>query len=127
MNIMTNVVGVGTLASAYVRAKMEVMSAGYTEEIVWQRNVPKEEYTERDFLRECAWVILCSGMRETVVRQKFPDICQAFLYWSSAHEIAHRQSECIAAALVHFGHRGKMKAIVDCACIIHEKGFDSLR
>jgi hypothetical protein len=124
---MTSPVAVGTLVSAYIRAKMEVMSAGYTEEIIWQRQVSKEEYTEREFLRECAWVILCSGMREAVVRQKFPSIGEAFLDWSSAHEITHRQQECVTAALVHFGHRAKMKAIVDCACIIQEKGFESLR
>ena len=51
-------VALGTLASAYIRAKLKVLAAGYAHEIIWQKNVRTEELTERDFLRECAWVIL---------------------------------------------------------------------
>ena len=124
---MPNRVDVGTLASAYAKAKIEVISAGYGEEIVWQKSVKTEETSEEDFLRECAWVILCSGMREAVVHRKFSSICTAFLDWSSAREIVLREKECVDAALKFFGHKGKMNAIAGCARIVHTKGFHTLQ
>jgi len=127
MNMRTSRIAVGSLASAYVRAKMQVISAGYGHEIIWQRKVQNDEPSEADFLRECAWVILNSGMREAIVRQRFPGVCNAFLEWSSAEEIVLRRSDCIAAALTSFGHKGKIEAIADCASITHGKGFALLK
>jgi endonuclease III len=124
---MTSRVAVGTLASAYVKAKMTVLAAGYVHEIVWQENVRTEELTERDLLRECAWVILSSGMRESVVRKKFPGIGEAFFEWSSAEVIVRHRDQCVSSALVLFGHRRKIAAIAQCARIVYEKGFELLR
>lgn len=125
---MTNSpVALGTLASAYIRAKLKVLAAGYAHEIIWQKNVRTEELTERDFLRECAWVILSSGMRESVVRMKFCGIGEAFFKWSSAEVIVRHRDRCVSSALVLFGHKRKIESIAQCARIIYEKGFELLR
>jgi|SRR5580658_753581 hypothetical protein len=53
------------LASDYVRC------AGFLAEIEWQRARSISEFSETEFLRESAWVVLCSGFRESVVRSIF--------------------------------------------------------
>lgn len=123
---MTNAVALERLASAYVNAKTQVLAAGYADEIVWQRNLRPGEVTEHRFLKECAWVILSSGMRESVIRMKFPQVSEAFFDWCSAEEIVGHHEQCVSSALVSFRHEGKIKAIAQCARIIHEKGFPSI-
>jgi 3-methyladenine DNA glycosylase Tag len=120
-------IALGTLATAYVKAKMKVLAAGYVHEIIWQKSLRTERLTERDLLKECAWVILSSGMRESVVRKKFSGISDAFFGWSSAEVIVYYRAHCVSSALVLFGHKGKIEAIAECARIIYEKGFESLR
>ena len=120
-------IALGALASAYVKAKTKVLAAGYGDEIIWQRNLRGEDVTEHGFLKECAWVILSSGMRESVVRKKFPDISEAFFNWSSAEEIVWHHERCVSSALVFFRHERKIEAIAQCARIVHAKGFGTLR
>jgi hypothetical protein len=124
---MGSPIALGTLASAYVKAKMKVLAAGYAHEIIWQKNVKTEELTESDLLRECAWVILSSGMRESVIQKKFPGIGEAFFEWSSAREIVWHHNQCVTSAMALFRHKRKIEAIAECARIIHEKSFESLR
>src|SRR5277367_5724179 len=124
---MSSPIALGALASAYIRAKMKVLAAGYAHEIIWQKNVRMEELTERDFLRECAWVILSSGMRESVIQKKFLGISECFFEWSSAEMIILHRDQCVRSAMALFGHRRKIEAIAKCAHIIREKGFELLR
>jgi hypothetical protein len=125
--MMISAVCLGKLASAYVKAKTKVLAAGYADEIIWQRNLRAEDVTEHGLLKECAWVILSSGMRESVVQKKFPDISEAFFHWSSAEEIVWHHERCVSSALVFFRHERKIEAIARCARIIHEQGFGPLR
>lgn len=120
---MTSAVALGRLASAYVKAKTQVLAAGYGDEILWQRNVSVEAVTERTLLRECAWVILSSGIRESVVQLKFPAISEAFFHWASAGQIVFHQERCVGSALAVFCHERKIQAIAQCARIVHETGF----
>ena len=60
---MESPIATGTLASAYIKAKLNVLASGYGSEIIWQKTLRIEELTETDLLRECSWVILSSGMR----------------------------------------------------------------
>ena len=66
---MNRTIETATLAAAYVKAKLKVLASGYAPEIAWQANLRFQELTERDLLRECAWVILSSGMREWVLQK----------------------------------------------------------
>lgn len=113
------------VAYAYLTAKEQVIQSGYGEEIEWQIQRNLLDVTETDFLREAAWVVLSAGMRETVIRSKFPAISRAFLDWSSASAISHTGDGCISAALLHFSHRQKIQAISSIAQKIATEGFEA--
>lgn len=115
------------LVLAYIKAKQKVLASGYGSEIIWQRTIRFEELTETEFLRECAWVILSSGMRESVVRKKFSSISDAFFNWVSAKKIVWSCNYCIQSALNCFHNERKIGAIAQCAQIIYTKGFKILQ
>ena len=71
-------------------------------------------------------MILSAGMRETVVRSKFPAICDSFLNWRSAADIAGSAESCFQAAMQHFGSELKIKAICTVAATVTQKGFDRI-
>lgn len=114
------------LADAYLQIKEQVIQAGYAWEIDWQNSRSFEQLTEKELLAESAWVILCSGMRERVVRQRYGAISQAFLLWVSAEAIAARRTECEERALRVFNHRGKIKAIGSLCEKVSRCGFDQV-
>jgi hypothetical protein len=118
--------GATALARAYLHAKRLVLNAGFGHEIVWQRSRPKEDISESAFLREAAWVILSTGMRESVVRRKFPAISDSFLKWQSAAAINRCSNNCYHSALRHFGHQKKIGAICTMAAMVEQKGFDTV-
>jgi hypothetical protein len=111
------------LASAYMRAKRHVIDSGYAYEIDWQDAVAFDSITERDFLREAAWVVLSCGMRESVIRSKFPAISLAFLEWESAERIVTHRRACYEKALGYFNHHKKMEAILNIAEHVLESKF----
>ena len=115
------------LANVYMGAKSAVIDAGYAPEIDWQECIEFSNVTESDFLRESGWVIMSCGMRETVIRQKFPHISAAFFDWETAEKIVRNKKKCTTQALKHFGHSGKIKAIVHVATHVFENGFESVR
>ena len=110
-----------------MRAKRHVIEAGYAYEIDWQDTVAFDSVTERDFLREAAWVVLSCGMRESVVRSKFPAISLAFLDWESAEQIVAHRRACYKAALRYFNHQKKIEAIVEIAEHVLESKFPVVR
>lgn len=115
------------LGKAYELAKHEVVMRGYDHEIAWQASQEFERMSESDFLRESAWVILCSGFRESVVRKKFNYLSLCFCDWQSAREIVACKDVCRETALKSFGHKGKIDAILRVAQIVDEKGFVKLK
>lgn len=114
------------LAVAYVKAKRAVLAAGFGWEIVWQRNRAAAGFSEPDLLREAAWVILSAGMRESVIRSKFPAISRSFLHWRAAADIVHAAESCFHSALQHFGHKLKIRAICSVADLVNDKGFNTV-
>lgn len=112
------------LASTYLIAKEIVIKDGYGKELEWQKKVSLDNLTESHFLRESAWVILSSGIKESVIRKVFPKISEVFFNWKSSEEISQNQSTCLKSALNHFNHYQKIKAIIEIAKKIAEVGFD---
>ncbi len=110
--------------SLYEQAESRVYSAGYGWEADWQRQRLHAGFTEEDLLREAAWVVLCSGFRESVVRNVFDYVSLCFCDWESAEAIARHKSLCIETALHQFKNRRKISAIAEIAEIICEAGFD---
>lgn len=115
------------LASAYLTAKEKVIELGFASEIDWQHNLSFKDLTETLFLREAAWVILSSGMREAVVRAKFPALSRAFCGWGSARVIVNRKVTCRQKALCAFAHEGKIEAILQVAEEVGQKGFSEVK
>jgi hypothetical protein len=111
----------------YLSAKEVVANAGYSSEIDWQSDVCVSEVAESDFLREAAWVVLSCGMRESVVRSKFPAITEAFCSWESAHRIVRNADRCRKKALSAFSHCGKIDAIISIARRVQSTGYGVFR
>lgn len=107
----------------YMSAKETVISEGFASEIDWQDDLRFADITESDFLREAAWVILNSGMRESVIRRLFPAISSAFLRWRAAAQIVRHAGECKREAMSVYRHPGKLDAILAVAREIDAAGF----
>src|SRR5258708_289106 len=103
-----------SIVQGYLFAKLEVLRSRYSGELICVRQSP-DEISESHFLRELAWVILSAGMAERVIRSKFLGISTAFLEWESARAISVNARECVAKALQHFRHQGKIGAIANAA------------
>ncbi|HKH47049.1 MAG TPA: hypothetical protein VKM72_20520 [Thermoanaerobaculia bacterium] len=115
------------LSRAYYRVKDYLISNGFAAEIDWQYEVSLDSLDEQSFLRESAWVILSSGMRESVVRQRFKLVSKEFLFWQSASDIAEQADQCIRRAHPYFRHIGKLEAITRVAERVREEGFTSVK
>jgi hypothetical protein len=112
--------------SQYLSAKKLVIDSGYADEIDWQDDIRLDPPSESTFLREVAWVILCAGIAEKVIRAVFPRISTAFCNWSSASRIAQQADGCRAQALQAFSNRRKIDAIIRSAQLVGGLGFESV-
>lgn len=115
---------IATLSAKYLEAKEHVILQGYSAEIDWQHEVRLESIDETKFLSEAAWVILCSGMREAVVRKHFHRFSEAFLWWESADAIVASKEVCRQAALRCFHHQGKVDAVLRLAYHLSVVGIE---
>jgi hypothetical protein len=95
----------------------------YRLELEWQRTVKLDDFTETDLLREAAWVVLCSGFRETIIRRIFGHISLCFCDWESAEAIVSAAPLCKATARASFRNVAKLDAIVQIASLINVTGF----
>ncbi len=115
------------IVERYMTAKETVTEKGFASEIDWQDEIQFSQVTESDMLREAAWVVLSSGMRETVIREKFPYISAAFHSWQSAKCITASSEQCRSRALAVFCHKRKINAIITIAKRICEQGFEEFK
>jgi hypothetical protein len=111
----------------YARASDYIAAAGLDHEVAWQRNANLASISESMLLREAAWVILCSGFRESVVRRVFDHISLCFCDWDSAAAIVESYPACHLAAQASFHSPAKLSAIVEIARRINAIGFDVLK
>lgn len=112
-----------SLRVAYHRAKRTVNEAGFLHEADWQSRLVFDGFTESQLLRESAWVILCCGFRERIVRRTFGYISLCFCDWSSAEEIMKHEDLCQRTALKAIHNEGKIRAIVAVAKRVCDHGF----
>jgi hypothetical protein len=111
----------------YKVAKQHLNDAGFQAEIQWQAQCSLREFTESDLLREAAWVVLCTGFRESFVRTCFSFISICFCEWESAAVICENADLCRATALSKFGNMRKIEAIINAAKYVRSTGFDIYR
>jgi hypothetical protein len=103
------------------------LSNKHRAEIEWQRSVELEEFTESDLLRESAWVVLCSGFRESIVRQIFDHISLCFCDWESADAIVSSAALCVTTARASFRNTAKLNALVEIAAAMQKGGFNEFK
>ncbi|MDQ2977114.1 MAG: hypothetical protein M3R69_17095 [Acidobacteriota bacterium] len=115
-----------TLVCGYMTAKEKIIDCGYAHEIDWQENLSFCRLTESEFLREAAWVILSSGMREVIIRRTFADVSRAFCEWESARRIVDRRDVCRKSALARFNSPRKIDSIIHIAAHVVDRGFDNV-
>lgn len=107
----------------YRQATHYVDKSGLTHELTWQRNLRFGQFTETQLLEEAAWVVLCSGFREVVVRRVFNHISLSFCDWETAASIVACKDVCRSAALGIFNNERKINALVQIAELIDGIGF----
>jgi len=115
------------LVDAYLTAKEVVIDLGFSAEIDWQHDLSLSDLTESYFLCESAWVILSAGMRESIVRRKFPAITRAFRNWESARTIVSCRHQCKRDAMAVFSNERKITAILMVAEEVNKKGFPHVK
>lgn len=111
----------------FIKASGYAVAAGFDVEVKQQRAVMLEHVTERDLLREAAWVVLCSGFRESTIRRCFQHISLCFCDWESATSILDAYPACKIAAKYSFSNDAKLEAIVGIARHIARVGFESFK
>jgi hypothetical protein len=116
-----------SLLEFYRSAKSWVERSGFAGELNWQANLDHAYFSESDFLREYAWVVLNSGFRESVVRKYFDYISLCYCDWQSAREIDELADVCNNAASAVFGNMPKLRAITHTAGLVNRIGFESLK
>lgn len=113
--------------NVYSQASHYVYSSGFAAEVEWQRKVRFSEFSEQEILREAAWVIMCSGFRESVVRRIFNHISLCFCDWESASSIVKAGSVCMNSAAASFRNSAKLEAIFEVARLVDRIGFNSFK
>lgn len=116
-----------SLLKGYEFARDYVIEAGFSDEVEWQKNLRFENIKESDFLRESAWVILCAGMKEKVVRKYFKDITFCFFEWESAEKIVKMKKYCIEYGVEIFNNLRKINAIGETAQLVFDIGFNKFK
>ncbi len=117
----------GWLLDYYLSAKESLIESGYAREIDGVDWLRRDLMSESDFLREAAWVVLCSGFRARVVARAFGAVSDAFLRWESAGAIAQQGDACVQAARHAFANDRKLRNIVRIAERVAAIGADGIR
>lgn len=114
------------IVSFYDKAFDYIINSGYADEIDWQRGRDINSATESEFLREGAWVILCSGFKEQYIRSSFDSLSLCFWDWESSSLIVENQEFCKSTALKIFKNERKIDAIIAMAKKVDSEGFESV-
>lgn len=108
----------------YTSEKAAIQETQFCPELTWQLRRNPYDFSERELLCEAAWVILCAGFKESILRKIFNHLSLCFCDWESARVIVEKAELCRATAIKAFRHSAKINAIVEVAKIVDEIGFE---
>lgn len=111
----------------FIKASGYAVASGFDVAVEQQRTIRLDQLTERELLRESAWVVLCSGFRESIVRRYFGHISLCFCDWESAEAIVEAYPACKFAAKHVFANDAKLEGIVGIARHVVEVGFSNFK
>jgi hypothetical protein len=123
---MPNESSIHALAKAYFVAKKFVIYKGFADEIDSSDENNFDKITEKQFLKEAAWVILSSGMSYSVISKKFDLISDVMMQWE-VNMINSDSLECKNNALKIINHPGKINAIILISNELSKEGFDHIK
>lgn len=112
---------------AYLFAREHVEDAGYVAEIDEHERHSISDCDAALFVRESAWVILSSGMREAIVRRRFPGVCAGFSHFECLDEVSAEPLPFVQRARSAFNHRPKLMGIVHAAQWVTADGFEPIK
>ena len=110
----------------FLEALEFVEARGFSTEVDWGRARRVDDVDAVVFLEETAWVVLSSGMRESVVRRVFPRIRSAFLDFELARIVAEDPSALVREARRWFNHPRKLSGILEAAEWIAADGVGAI-
>jgi hypothetical protein len=96
----------------YYRAKECVYENGYYTEIYWQERQNPDTISLQKYYSEYAWVVLSSGMKESVIRNKFYAITNLFKNWNDPFSIVSNRKYIKEHALQLFNNLLKINALI---------------
>jgi hypothetical protein len=111
----------------FSKARGYIQQAGLGAEVTWQRDADFGAFSESDLLREHAWVTLCSGFRESVVRRVFNQISLCFCDWESSEAIVAAGQVCLLTASSSFANRAKLQGIYSASVHVRTAGFRAFK
>lgn len=111
---------------AYLAALNFIESQGFSREVDWARERSISRVTPVYFLEETAWVVLSSGMRESVVRRAFPGVRHAFDDFIEPSAIAREPVRFVQKACRWFNHPGKLGGIAEAAAWLADEGIEGI-
>jgi len=111
----------------YELCKAWMSTSEFEGELQWIASRVADSLSESTFLEEAAWIVLCSGFRESVVRRCFGRISFAFFDWQSARLIVEDGKNCVSIAKTTFGNERKLRGIVEIAALVDAQGFSSFK
>lgn len=111
----------------FEQAELFVRENGFGWEVDWcDHRASFDKVEESDFLREYAWVVLNSGMSNKVINSKWQQLSAIFLQFEP-HQVAESAKAIRIAALLVFGNRRKIDAILFVAQKICDEGFPTIK
>jgi len=117
----------GALVKLYLDIRAQVAAHDdWVEDIVYYDTRNLEHLPEQEFLSEVAWCVFNSGMREAVVKKKWPALMRAFRDFRAAR-ICHEELVVRIEAHREFGHHGKINAVIRAAQFLVCEGWERTR
>src|SRR6185312_7297812 len=111
----------------YLAFKRCVIAEGYADELDWHDRLCLSRLTEKEILKEFAWVVLSSGMNYKVISGLFNNFSDAFYQWQSAELIEENKKLCTKKAMKIFANEKKLNAIVYFCGIVADIGIQELK
>jgi hypothetical protein len=115
------------LIGMYIHAYEVVSNSEHAWELDWAMSLKPGEFDEKMFLSEHAYVAMCSGMRQSIVRVIYPKIEKVFYGFESSNKIVNNADICYNNAIALFKHKQKINGIIDASRMVDREGFDNLK
>ena len=111
----------------YISCLREVLERGWANEVRENRERPSIDTIGRiQFFHEYAFCVYVSGFKWKTVNMRWPDLTRIFKGWDN-DQVCENKLEVEREALQVINHEKKVKAILSCAQMLSEVGWDNYK